>query len=40
MRIRIVAAQVAGADAQEVEPTLEDAYLDIMGLAESEAAAA
>ena len=40
MRIRIVAAQVAGADAQEVEPTLEDAYLDIIGLAESEAAAA
>jgi ABC-type multidrug transport system ATPase subunit len=40
MRIRIVADKVEGADAHEVEPTLEDAYLDIMGLAESEAAAA
>ena len=36
MRIRIVGDGVAEADPQAVEPTLEDAYLDIMGLAESE----
>jgi ABC-2 type transport system ATP-binding protein len=36
MRIRIVADEVVGADAHAVEPTLEDAYLDIMGLVESE----
>ncbi|HJN17334.1 MAG TPA: ATP-binding cassette domain-containing protein, partial [Armatimonadota bacterium] len=36
MRIRIVAEEVTGAEAHQVEPTLEDAYLDIMGLAASE----
>ncbi len=40
MRIRIVAEEVTGAEAHPVEPTLEDAYLDIMGLAAGEGDAA
>jgi len=35
-RIRLVAEEVAGGEVTSVEPTLEDAYLDIMGLAEDD----
>lgn len=36
LRLRVVADEVADAEAQAVEPTLEDAYLDLMGLGENE----